>query len=103
MSVEKPISVTLLDKDYLVSCKENERESLYAAVKFLNQKMLDLREGGKIIGVERIAVMAALNIAHELLEYKRQDDQHASKVDAGIRRMQNKIKEALIKNRQLEL
>src|SRR5690606_1565011 len=61
----KPITVTILDKDYLVGCKEDEREALFASVQFLNKKMIEQRDSGKVIGSERIAVMVALNIAHE--------------------------------------
>ena len=63
----KPITVTIFDKDYVVGCKENEREALFASVQFLNKKMVEQRDNGKVIGAERIAVMSALNIAHEYL------------------------------------
>jgi len=61
------LDVSILGHDYRVACKESEREELLQAVQFLDKRMREIRESGKITGAERIAVMAALNIAHELL------------------------------------
>ena len=59
------LDVALLGRDYKVACKEGEEAELRAAVTFLDQRMRDIRDGSKSSSVERIAVMAALNIAHE--------------------------------------
>ncbi|MGH8615657.1 MAG: cell division protein ZapA [Gammaproteobacteria bacterium] len=83
----KPVSVTILDKEYVVACKDKERESLLGAADYLKKRLREVRETGRVAGSERIAVMAALNIAHEYLEYKR----YAQGADAGIKRMQDKI------------
>ena len=64
------LDVTILGREYRVACKEAEREELLKAVQFLDQRMREIRDAGKIAGTERIAVMAALNIAHELLGTK---------------------------------
>jgi cell division protein ZapA len=61
------LDVSILGHDYRVACKESEREELLQAVQFLDRRMREIRESGKVTGAERIAVMAALNIAHELL------------------------------------
>jgi len=61
------LSVHILDKDYQVSCPSSERESLKEAAAELDQRMRGIRQSGTVIGVERIAVMAALNLAHEVL------------------------------------
>ncbi|MCI0401449.1 MAG: cell division protein ZapA [Gammaproteobacteria bacterium] len=98
-----PVNVTILDKEYLVTCEDNERESLYAAVEFLNAKMRELRQSGKVIGTERIAVMTALNLAHDFLGYKEQSEDYTVKVDASIRRLRSKIDDALTKGKQLEI
>jgi cell division protein ZapA len=66
----KNIDVTILDRQYRVACPDDERESLMASVAYLDQKMRDIKETGKIAGADRIAVMAALNITHELLSAK---------------------------------
>lgn len=99
----KPISVTILDKEYLVACAENERESLFQAVEFLNKRMKLLRDSGKIIGAERIAVMAALNIAHEYQDYRNQKEGYTLNIGASLKRIQSKIAYALSREEQLEL
>jgi len=59
------IEVSLLGRTYRVACEEGERESLLEAVAYLDSKMNEIRKAGKVMGAERIAVMAALNVAHE--------------------------------------
>jgi len=103
MSDTKPVKVTILDKEYLISCGDDEREQLQNAVTYLNMKMQEVKNSGKVIGSERVAVMSALNIAHELLAYKRENDDYANNIDAAIRRLRNKIDEALTNGRQLEM
>ena len=93
----KPVSVTILEKEYLIACSEKERELLNDAASLLNDKMQEMKTSGKIIGSERIAVLAALNIAHELLAYKKENEGYTSSVDGLIRRLQNKIDDALMK------
>ena len=66
------LDVALLGRDYKVACKESERAELQDAVTFLDQRMREIRDGGKVAGADRIAVMAALNIAHELLRARAQ-------------------------------
>lgn len=63
----KSIEVSILGRNYRVACGEGEREALLQAVAYLDAKMSEIKQAGKIAGTERIAVMAALNIAHELL------------------------------------
>jgi cell division protein ZapA len=92
---ERPVTVTILDKEYLVSCSEDERDQLHTAAAFLNQKMKEVKSGGKIVGTERVAVMAALNIAHELLACRQTSNETSSSLDNTIRRLHSKIDEAL--------
>ncbi|MGK0674374.1 MAG: cell division protein ZapA [Halothiobacillaceae bacterium] len=72
MSTEPPIPVdiTILDKEYRVACPESEREALERSARFLDAKMREIRHTGKVIGNDRVAVMAALNITHELLQLR---------------------------------
>jgi cell division protein ZapA len=70
MSEASTVEVTLLGRTYRVACEEGERESLMQAVAYLDAKMNEIRKAGKVMGAERIAVMAALNVAHELLSVK---------------------------------
>ena len=62
------VKIQILDKEYLVSCPEDEQDILQASARHLSDKMMEIRKSGKVVGVDRIAVMAGLNIAHEALE-----------------------------------
>jgi len=93
MSEIKGVDVNIMGRDFTVSCTEEERPGLINAVNFLDKKMRDIRDSGKVIGVERIAIMTALNLSHELLNSK------SGNVDVGdIRRrialMQDQIDQA---------
>lgn len=63
----KALDVTILDREFRIACPEDERAELLEAVAYLDKKMRGVRDQGKVVTVERIAVMVALNIAHELL------------------------------------
>ncbi len=63
----KTLDVTILDRDFRIACPEDERAELLDAVAYLDKKMREIRDLGKVATVERIAIMAALNLAHELL------------------------------------
>ena len=66
MSEIKGVDVSIMGRNFTVSCTDEERPGLINAVNFLDKKMRDIRDSGKVIGVERIAIMTALNLAHEL-------------------------------------
>jgi cell division protein ZapA len=66
----KTIEISILGRNYKIACEEGERAALMEAVAFLDTKMGEIKKAGKVSGTDRIAVMAALNIAHELLSLK---------------------------------
>jgi cell division protein ZapA len=66
----KTIEISILGRSYKIACEDNERDALLEAVAYLDGKMADIKKAGKVSGTDRIAVMAALNIAHELLSLK---------------------------------
>ncbi|MDP3678186.1 MAG: cell division protein ZapA [Methylotenera sp.] len=70
MSEIKGVDVNIMGRDFTVSCTDEERPGLINAVNFLDKKMRDIRDSGKVIGVERIAIMTALNLSQELLNSK---------------------------------
>jgi cell division protein ZapA len=70
MSEARSLQITVMGRDFRVACPEEEQAALLEAVDYLNKKMLEIRDAGKVIGLERIAIMAALNIAHEYLTTK---------------------------------
>jgi len=87
----RAVTVSILDKDYHVACSEDERASLLEAVDYLDSRMRELRESGRLLGAERVAVMTALNIVHEFLELRRtsqllrnQDSDILQRVDAKL-------------------
>ncbi|WHI51594.1 cell division protein ZapA [Microbulbifer sp. MLAF003] len=64
------VTVSILGKEYRVACADHERAGLQASAHLLHERMARIRSTGTVIGIERIAVMAALNIAHELIQAK---------------------------------
>jgi cell division protein ZapA len=97
------VSVRIMDKEYVVACPYDERSALLDAAEFLNDRMREIRDGGKVVGLDRIAVMAALNLAHEFLKGRDRE----SRVDSGaghrVRAMRERVESALGKGQQLDL
>ena len=60
-------TVKILDREYQIACREDERDDLMAAAQFVHERMQEIRGRGNVIGTDRVAVMTALNMAHELL------------------------------------
>lgn len=72
--MSEPVNLSLLDREYLVACGPDERDALLAAARLLDGRMREIRSGNHMAGIDRIAVLAALNLAHELLQVKGRDD-----------------------------
>ena len=102
-SAPAAVSVQILDKEYLVACPPDEHEALLRSASFLSRKMKEIRDSGKVIGTDRIAVMAALNLAHDLLKSRSDGESHNSTISGRIKNLQNKIDAALHDAKQLEL
>lgn len=96
------VSVRILEKEYQVACLPEERSELLDSAEFLNGKMKDIRDAGNIVGLDRIAVMAALNLAHELLKRNR-NDAIESEVTERVRQMRERVESALNRGTQLPL
>ncbi|MGE5241775.1 MAG: cell division protein ZapA [Bacteroidota bacterium] len=88
------VTVTILGKEFIVACPENERAALVAAAGYLDKKMREIQTSGKVMGTERTAIMAALNIAHELLELRERGGMAVDTVQK-IKFLQSKIDAAL--------
>lgn len=97
------VSIHILDKEYRIACPEEEREALMASAHFLDQKMQEVRRSGKVIGMDRISIMAGLNIVHDLLQYKSQLDSLDDTLTPRLLTLQNKVERILEKSRQIEL
>ncbi|USD21192.1 cell division protein ZapA [Microbulbifer variabilis] len=88
------VTVSILGKEYRVACADGERAGLQASAQLLNERMSRIRTTGTVIGVERIAVMAALNIAHELIQAKAELSSIPLQKEI-LERLQNKMQNAL--------
>jgi cell division protein ZapA len=87
------VTISLLGREFRVSCPEGEQKTLMASVDYLNRRMKEVRDTGKVVGNERIAIMAALNIAHELMSNHGKAPGAAE--SAGIRRRITAMQETL--------
>jgi cell division protein ZapA len=96
------VSVRILEKEYQVACLPEERSELLDSAEFLNGKMKDIRDAGNIVGLDRIAVMAALNLAHELLKRNR-NEAIENEVTERVRQMRERVESALSRGTQLPL
>ncbi|MFC4308339.1 cell division protein ZapA [Steroidobacter flavus] len=96
------VSVRILEKEYQVACLPEERSELLDSAEFLNGKMRDIRDAGNIVGLDRIAVMAALNLAHELLKRNR-NEAIESEVSERVKQMRERVESALSRGQQLPL
>ena len=97
------VSVRIMDKEYVVACPYDERSALLDAAEFLNGRMREIRDTGKVVGLDRIAVMAALNLAHEILKGKERESKLDSGVGHRVRALRERVEGALGKGQQLEL
>ncbi len=101
MSDTTTVSVKILDKEYQVSCKQDEVDALTASARYLDQQMRQIRESGKVFGLDRIAVMAALNLANELLQKRSAVDDVQREADVMVKKLTERITEALAEHKQL--
>lgn len=95
------VTVTILEKSFQIKCPENKVHELQSAADHLNREMRRMRQNG-IIGIDRIAIISALNITYELLEIQKQRDEYIKMLNARIRELQSRIDNALTKAEQLE-
>jgi cell division protein ZapA len=97
------VSVRIMEKEYVVACPYDDRSALLDAAEFLNARMREIRDSGKVVGLDRIAVIAALNLAHEFLKGKERESKLDSGVGHRVRGLRERVESALEKGQQLEL
>lgn len=90
MKHKDSLSIIILDKEYRVACPPGEEESLQASANELNKKLSEIKRKGAVIGTERIAIMAALNICHEMLTGKTIETEYAD-LNSRIESLSEKI------------
>lgn len=91
-----PVTVRILDKEYQVACSENERQALLESAELLNSKMREIRAAGKVVGLDRIAVMAALNLSHEVLLTRGAMTQTDQQLLERLRSMNDRLSQAVV-------
>jgi cell division protein ZapA len=94
------VSVRILEKEYHVSCPPEERAALLESAEYLNRKMREIRDSGKVVGLDRIAVMAALNIVNELLQSRGRDEGVESDLALRVKAMRERVESALVRGQQ---
>ncbi|MFQ5634190.1 MAG: cell division protein ZapA [Gammaproteobacteria bacterium] len=97
------VNVKILEKEYQISCPADERKALVDSAEMLNSKMREIRDSGKVVGLDRIAVMAALNIANDLINANGIGENLESTAKTKVRAMRERIESALQSGQQLEL
>jgi cell division protein ZapA len=102
MSEQARVSVRILEKEYQITCPVDERSALLDSAEYLNSRMREIRDGGKVVGLDRIAVIAALNMANELLRLRKSDGNLESDVGGRLRILRERVESALEKGQQLE-
>ena len=97
------VSVRILDKEYQVACPANERTDLLDSAEILNAKMREIRDSGRIVGLDRIAVMAALNMANDLIHAQARDQQLEGDISARLKSISDRVDSVLSSTQPLDL
>jgi len=97
------VSVRIMEKEFIIACPYDERSALLDAAEFLNARMREIRDNGRVVGIDRIAVMAALNLAHEYLKGNDRESKLDNGVGQRVRALRERVEGALGKSQQLEL
>lgn len=105
MSTSEParVSVRIMEKEFMVACPHEERSALLDSAEFLNARMREIRDSGKVVGIDRIAIMAALNLVNELLQARQREAELESELAARVRTLRERVETTLEKSQQLDL
>jgi cell division protein ZapA len=97
------VNVRILDRDYMVACPHDERPALLDAAEYLNTRMREVRDSGKVVGLDRVAVMVALNMANELLQLRTRGSRVTVEAGDKVRALRERVESALGHTQPLEL
>ncbi len=97
----KGLQISIMGREFRVACTEQEQKGLLEAVDYLNGKMQEIRDRGKVVGLERVAIMAALNITHEFLSMKVGGSFDIAETRRRIQRMEAAIDQAMAEQSKL--
>ena len=95
MSTSDPVAVSILDKEYVIACSEDQKEDLISSAHYLDERMRETRDSGKALGTERMAVMTALNIVNEYLREKKEKLVTERAISDRVKALDQKISKAL--------
>lgn len=95
MSQTEPVSVRILDREYTVGVDAEERDSLHAAARMLDAKMREIRGSNRMAAVDRVAVLAALNLAHELQQLRDEQLRQSAEVQRTLAELNQRLDRAL--------
>jgi len=96
--IEEPlqVSIKILEKEYRIACEYHEQDDLRASARLLDNRMREIRQSGRVIGTDRIAVIAALNIAHDLIQIQRSRPNYGEDTNRRLRQLQDQVSAALV-------
>lgn len=97
------VSVRILEKEYQFACPSEEQDDLVRSAEYLNARMKHIREAGSVVGTDRIAVMAALNLANDLLKGRNRDESQEMRLEMRLKTLRERVESALEDGKQLEL
>jgi cell division protein ZapA len=89
------VNIRILDKEYRIACKPDEQQGLLDSARLLDGRMREIRQSGRVVGSDRIAVLAALNLAHELLGLQRAHAGEDTELTRRLTRLQDRVSDAL--------
>jgi cell division protein ZapA len=98
-----PVSIRILDKEYLIACPPQEQADLQRAATLLNTRLRETRESGKTIGTERLLMMAALNMANDLAKLQAREERVTTEFGSRVKAIRERVERALVQGQQLEL
>jgi cell division protein ZapA len=97
------VSVRILEKEYQFACPGDEKSDPIRSAEYLNARMKQIRDLGNVVGTDRIAVMAALNLANDLLKGRNEDESIEAQLGLRLKSLRERVETALEDGKQLEL
>jgi len=94
----EPVTITILDRQYQFACEEEDREDLIAAARSLDEQMSEIKENGRLMSLERIALQVALNLSDEVIKLRHNDELRKDTIDSKIRLLADQLDEVLGEN-----
>ena len=102
-ATNEPVSIRILEKEYLIACPPEEREDLIRAAALLETRLKKARDSARGMGSERWLIMAALNMANELAKLQAREERSSREMGTRVRQMRERVERALVQGQQLEL